>query len=152
RSLQNNVFQEVRDLAHDIALAFGDASSAPQLRQTLSDPHADATAREQALEQLVRLRDAETAPLLAQLLGDAGLRGAAIRALASYDDAGAARALLGRYPSLGTSEKRDALNTLSSRTSYAAALLDAVESGAIARTDVGAFVVRKLENLGDAAL
>jgi len=91
-----------------------------------------------------------TAPLLRDLVSEAPpLRGAAIRALAEFDDAQAARAVLASYSTLAVDERRDAVSTLSSRASYAALLLDAVDSGAIARTDLGAFVVRKLENLGD---
>jgi putative membrane-bound dehydrogenase-like protein len=144
---------KVHQFAHDVALAFGDPTMLPKLRATLADRTAAADVRVDALAALVRTKDAATAPLLRDLVRETPpLRGAAIRALAEFDDADAARAVLASYSTLAVDERRDAVSTLSSRASYAALLLDAVDSGAIARTDLGAFVVRKLENLGDAAI
>jgi len=69
-----------------------------------------------------------------------------------YEDEAIAAEILARYPSLTAEERRDALNTLSARASWAGKLLDAVAGGSIPRADLGAFVARKIESLGDAAL
>src|SRR6201999_234387 len=49
-------------------------------------------------------------------------------------------------------EKAEAVNTLASKPAYAAALLDAVESGKVPRGDLSAFTVRQLMTLKDSAL
>ncbi|MCC7013046.1 MAG: DUF1080 domain-containing protein [Planctomycetes bacterium] len=139
-------------LTRELGLAFGDTEALPALRATLADKSADSALRLKALDDLVRAKDAELAPLLRLLLVERALRAAAIRALASFDDAQAARIVLAVYPDLSGDEKRDALNTLSSRASFASALLDAIEDQRVPRTDLGAFVARKIESLGDDAL
>ena len=54
-----------------------------------------------------------------------------------------------RYPSLGPTERRDALNTLAARKGSAHALLAAVEAGKLPRADLTADLVRQLRNLKD---
>jgi putative heme-binding domain-containing protein len=80
------------------------------------------------------------------------LRGAVLRALAARDDPRIAPAILDAWDTYDAGERRDALNTLSSRATSANALLDAVASGKPARAELGAFVVRKIESLGDPRL
>lgn len=142
----------VRERAQRIALAFGDESSLPDLRRMVADPATELATRLQVLEALLIARDAETAPLLRDLFDDDALRGPAIRALAAFDDVLGARELLKRYAEFGVEDRRDALNTLSSRASYAAHLVDALETAHVPRTDLGAFVVRKIEALDNAEL
>jgi putative membrane-bound dehydrogenase-like protein len=93
------------------------------------------------------------APELRLLLGDDlkafGLRKLALRGLAAYDDPATPPAILSAYDTFTADEKRDALNTLASRTSYAKVLLDAVGSEKIALKDVSADIVRQLRNLKD---
>jgi len=107
---------KVHENARKLALAFGDPSALPGLRRTLADAKADPVARGQALDALVRAKDAETVPILRAQLDDNAMRGAAIRALGTYDDVAGAKAILERFPKFSADEKRDALNTLSSRT------------------------------------
>ncbi|MBK7875613.1 MAG: DUF1080 domain-containing protein [Planctomycetes bacterium] len=143
---------ELRGLVQRVSLAFGSTAAYPELRARLADPKAPLQERRDALDALVRGKDASCAPILRALLDDAALRGPALRALASFDDPEAPAAVLARYAAYSVDDKRDALNTLAARASSARALLDAVADGRVPRTDLGAFVVRALQNLGDAAL
>lgn len=86
------------------------------------------------------------------MLDDPPLRGAAVRALAAFDDPATGDALLRAYPQLAGGERRDALNTLASRPAYARALLAAMESGAISNKDLNAEVIRQLRSLKDEAV
>jgi putative membrane-bound dehydrogenase-like protein len=149
-ALARDADPHVRELGRSVALAFGELDTPSNLRRTLADRQADPAVRRQALEALVRAKDAETAPILRALLDDAALRGPVIRACAVYDDAPAATALVTRYASFDDDERRDALGTLSSRPLYASQLLEAIRDGSLPRRDVGAFLVRKIESLGDA--
>jgi len=142
----------VADLAREVALALGDRAALPALRRTLADRGADADDRREALAGLLRVDDAAALPAVLGLLDERALRGAALRALEEFDDPSIPAAILGRYPELSADERRDALNTLTARAAWAGALLDAVAGGVVARTDLGAFVVRKIESLGDSDL
>jgi putative heme-binding domain-containing protein len=52
--------------------------------------------------------------------------------------------ILTRYATFSNGEKADAIQTLTSRPSYALDLLNAVEQGKVARRDLSAFTVRQL--------
>ncbi|MFN0008685.1 MAG: PVC-type heme-binding CxxCH protein [Planctomycetota bacterium] len=142
----------VAELARKVAFLFGGREELPALRRTLADDDADPVVRREALEALVRARDLDSLPAILALLGHRTLRGPAIRALENFEGEAIAAEILARYPSLTEEERRDTLNTLSARAGWAAKLLDAIEGGALARADVGAFVARKIESLGDATL
>jgi putative membrane-bound dehydrogenase-like protein len=151
-TLSGNSSERVRELAKRIAAHFGDPSQAPELRVRALDHQLAAAERERALDMLARMSDRELPSILRRLLPDPALRGFAIRALAEFGGDEDARTVLDLYPQLPAPERRDAIATLSSRASFANQLLDAVEATRIPRADVGAFVVRKIESLGDEAL
>src|SRR5262249_34496180 len=87
--------------------------------------------------------------LLRELLKDKTMRGPALRGLAAYDEPTTPAILLKMYATLNDAEKADAVSTLASRPAYALALLDAVEKGTVARTDVSPVVARQLLALKD---
>jgi putative heme-binding domain-containing protein len=140
----------VRDRALAIAVAYGDSTAFGALRGVLSDASAPRAQREKAFDVLLGAKDRELAPHLIRLLDDDGLRGRALKALSTYDDPATAKAVLARYATLDQTEKRDALNTLSSRPSWALELLGALGRGELPRADLGAFVLQNLRNLKDA--
>lgn len=143
---------ELRAAVEGLSLTFGDTQAVAKLEATLLDAQASPERRRQALTSLVKAGVDGLAPKLIGLLTDADMRAAALRSLAAYDDPAASVAVLGIYATLPAEEKRDALSTLSSRVSYAKALLDAVEQNKVARTDLSADLVRQLRNLKNASL
>lgn len=140
---------EVRTLAQTLSLTFGSPRAKAALRATAADVAADAAARRTALDSLLGIRDPELPPVLQKLVADPAVRGTALRGLATYDDAATPAAVLGAYASYAGAEKRDALNTLASRTAFAKPLLVAVAEGKVAKTDLTADLVRQLRNLKD---
>lgn len=142
---------DVRNQSMALAVTFGDPRAMRELREILV-ASTDSSARQKALASLLSARDKELAPVLQKLVADQMIRGAAIRGLAAYDDPQTPALLLSAYASLGGTEKRDALNTLASRLSYAKELLQAIGSKKIPSGDVSADVIRQLRNLKDAAL
>jgi putative membrane-bound dehydrogenase-like protein len=135
-----------------LAATFGDTNAVDNMRSLVADTHATLEQRQGALAALLKVRDPQLAPTLQALLGDAGLRSAALRGLAQYDDPQTAAAILAAYTKLNSVERRDALATLSSRIDYAHALLDAVASKQVASADLSADLVRQLHNLKNQAL
>lgn len=137
---------EMRRIGLQLALTFGSPRALEALRQTVADTAADAPARQAALDSLISIRDAGLAERLRGLLSDPVLRGAALRALAASDDAATPPAILAVYANLG-GERRDALNTLASRASFARALLAAVGENKVPTRDLNAELIRQLRNL-----
>ncbi|WP_231749432.1 PVC-type heme-binding CxxCH protein [Tautonia plasticadhaerens] len=152
RSLLNDGDEVLRSQATALALTFGDASARGALFEALTDPSADPSLRRDALEALRKSRAEGLPGQLRHLLGDPEVRGAALRALADFDDVETPESVLEIYPKLSLAERRDALNTLASRPYYAKALLDAVGQGGVPASDLSADIVRQLRNLGDEAV
>src|SRR5262245_36255559 len=140
---------EVRRKALALAVLFGDPRALAALRKTAADAKADVRERREALQTLIDKRPADLPPLLRELLKDKAMRGPALRGLAAYDEATTPAVVLKIYATLNDAEKADAVSTLASRPAYALALLDAVEKGTVARTDVSPFVARQLLALKD---
>jgi putative heme-binding domain-containing protein len=148
--LQDSPNKEIRNKALALAVAFGDPQAMAKLRTILIDNSGAAEAqRREALTALLAAKDPSLLPLLHKLIGDPALRGAAINALAGYDDPATPGLLLKAYPSLTPAERRDVLNTLAARPGYAKALIDAVAAKQIAAADISADIVRQLRNLRD---
>jgi putative heme-binding domain-containing protein len=143
---------QVRLLTQSLGLTFGSKQALAQLRAVVLDRAADANTRRSALDSLLTNRDAELPKLLQQLLTDATLRGPAIRGLARFEAPGTAEAILKIYSELNATEKRDALNTLAARATYAKPFLAAAASGAVPKKDLTADLVRQLRTLKTAEI
>lgn len=146
--------QEVRAnrAAAEISVAFGDATSLADLRRTLMDKRADASARSRALSTLADARDPELRALLPELLVEPATRLEALHALGVLGNALGAQVALALGESLSLEEKRALVESLTSRAEFASILLDALEARRFERSDIGAFAARKIEAFGDAAL
>ncbi|MBI5849875.1 MAG: DUF1080 domain-containing protein [Planctomycetes bacterium] len=143
----------VREPAAELALAFGDVNLAPLFRARLLDKTASDARRIEAIDGLVRLRDAATGPLLLGALSEPALRRAALAGLAAYElDAAPAR-ILAVLGELDPTDREVALGTLCSRPRYARAFLSAVVDGlASPRLLDAASLRRQLLALGDPSL
>lgn len=145
--LSQSANAEVRTLAQSLSLTFGSTRALTALRRLLTEASADPAARRSALDALFAAKDSGLPPLLQRLLSEAAMRGAALRALAAYDDAKTPAAILTVYSSLSAGEKRDALITLASRVAFAKPLVAAVGGGTVSRKDLSADVIRQLRSL-----
>jgi len=145
--------EEVRRQAQALAVTFGGAAALEEMRRTLADATAKSEARKAALDSLLAVQDPEAMPLVLEQLRVAGpLRAPALRGLAIYDNPKIHAAILGVYPQLDLAEKRDALNTLVSRGSYARALVAAMDKSVVPRTDITAPLARQLQNIRDGSV
>jgi putative heme-binding domain-containing protein len=142
----------LRRQAIRLAMIFDDQQAIESLRQLAVNPAGAPQHRRQAVEALFERGTDGFGETLIELLDDPVLRGTAIRGLARYGLDGNAEAILMRYADLSGDEKQIALQTLAARRQSAAALLDAMESGAIAASDLTAFTARQLQAFDDEAL
>jgi putative membrane-bound dehydrogenase-like protein len=149
--LTNGTPDNVKSEATAVGVVFGDAAALKAMRKRVTS-HEAAAARRDALQALLAAKDPELVKTLQVLLGDAGLREAALAGLAMYDDSQTPRMILATYPSLSASEKRAALATLASRAPYGIELLKAVADKKVPKTDLSADLVRQLSNLHSAKI
>lgn len=139
---------EVMHLADEIAVVFGDQRVFPRMRAIVTDRSAEMTRRAQALSVLIRGQDAGAAETFIAVLDEPALRKDAIRALARFDDAAVPEAILHRYSRLTETERQDAVATLAGRRNSAERLLSAIEQGRVPRTDLHAFHIEQMLQLG----
>ncbi|HSH95094.1 MAG TPA: PVC-type heme-binding CxxCH protein, partial [Roseimicrobium sp.] len=133
---------------NSLSVKFGSDTAMAALREQLTDRNESPAVRASALDALLNAKAPRLAGVLHGLLNDATLRGQAVRALANYDDALTPKLVLAAYPQFSGGEKRDALNTLSSRAGFARALVAAVEQKSVPVKDLTAETVRQIRNLG----
>src|SRR5262249_19215885 len=149
RRLARSANPAIREHALVLALVFGDPQALADLRHTAITETVPITERLAALEVLIDQHVADLAPVLLNLLSDGRMRRTAFPGLAAYADAATPRQVLARYPELTAEEKQDAVAALATRKEYARALLDAVASNIVPRSDISAYAARQLHSLGD---
>jgi putative heme-binding domain-containing protein len=137
---------EVRDLVTQLSQIFGDESANQTALVTLLDTTIDPDVRKGALKSLLSQRHADVPALLKNLLGQP-LQLEAIRAFAVYDYPKAPAILLSRFNNFNPPARRAVVETLSSRKSYAQALLKALGEGTVQKNEVPAYVARTLKAL-----
>lgn len=150
--LQQSPNVEVRERSAALSILFGDDRAIAQLRAQIADPKADPDQRSRALIVLADAHDPGLGGMILSLLNDPAVRGPALQHLSSFNDPGAPAAVIDHYRDFTEPQKRDAVAALASRPAWGAALLDAVEAGRIAHSDLSAFTVRQLTGLHDAAV
>jgi putative heme-binding domain-containing protein len=150
--LESSVDGGVRQTAIELALVFGDPRALQSLRRIAMDRSVIPKDRNRAVHSLVAKKATDVASLLVELVGDPDVRREAIRGLAEFDHVAMPRLLIDNYASLDSETRQDALQTLASRVTWGASLMQAVESDQIPRKDVSAFTARQLQSLGDRQL
>ena len=140
---------DLRKQLDELGLLLGDETVVAFLKERIADAKKPLDDRVRAVALLAGRKTAGFDVDLRKLLDDPTLRAAAIRGLANYADDKTPAVLLEMYGKLTPEEKADAVQTLSSRVSYASALLDAVEKGTVPKGDITAFTARQIASLKD---
>lgn len=138
--------------ALQLALILDDPQALAELRTQSQNPKVAPAIRNRAIQALVAKRAKGLDVDLLLMLGDAAVAKAALRGLAEYDHPATPITVLARYPSFEASARQDALQTLSSRKTWALELVGALEDKRIPRADVTAYTARQLFSLNDEAL
>ena len=141
--------EDVRRLARLVAVRLGDPRVVPQMRATVADTAADASARRDALAALVAAKDDSLPPILWKLCADPAIQKDAFAALAAVPHDGTPAAILADYPSLVDDARQAAISTLVSRPAWTLALLDAIAAGRVPRSDLSAYTVGQLARSKD---
>lgn len=150
--LGNSRNKEVQELVRNLSVVFGDGRALDELRAIALRSSADGEARRAALRVLIQNKPADLLPLLQKLVNDRATVAVAVEGLALFDDPKTPGKIISKYYSIGPDHRPAAINTLVTRTSYARALLEAVEQKKIPRADVTAFHARQIHSFNDAKL
>ncbi len=109
---------KAKQLSTDVSELFGDTEAAQRSLTVINDKNATLEQRRKALIALTAQQRQELVTALPALLEDANLRLAAIRSIAGFDSRPLGELLLTKYSSFTTTEKQEAVLTLSSRSQY----------------------------------
>lgn len=137
----------VAQLGLEIAQLFGDTEAARKSLSALKDKGTPPEDRRRSLNALAMQQRPELLKELPFLLNDPLLRTEAIRAIAGFDNNDLGELLLKKYPSFNAAEKREAVQTLSSRPRYGRMLTQALKDKSIPKSDVPVYVARQLRRV-----
>ena len=143
--LQRN--RDSREVALEIAQMFGDTEAAQEMMTTLLNASAPADQRIRALNGLASQQREELIEELPNLIDSDVLRVDAIRAVAAYSEQRLGRALLDRYDHFSVEDKQEAVQAMASRPVYGWQLTEALQTEAIPKSDVPAYVARQLRRV-----
>ncbi len=146
RTIKVNESSDVAKDIQSLRLVFGDGRAAEELTKIIEDSAADPEARRQSLRSLLTSRPTNYAPNLFKFLGDRILVRDAIRGLALYDHPDTPKQILNRIKSFGPGERIEMINTLASRGSFAAALMQAIREKKIVPNELSAFHARQIRS------
>jgi len=131
-----------------LSVVFGDGRALDELLEIANNLEADSGARQSALRSLLQQPDAKLLPLVNRWVTDRIMAGEAIRGLAVFDDPSVPETLVKNWSHFPPHHGA-AVETLVSRSSYALALLSAIEQGRIQREVISPSQARQLVNLNN---
>jgi putative heme-binding domain-containing protein len=136
----------VKKLAQELGQIFGDKGASQAALGILRDTNADVAARRKALKSLVAQQDTALLPELEKLL-DQPLKIDAIRAYSAFEHKPAPAILLRQYADFDPATRQAVIETLASRKTYARALVRALKSEKVKKTEIPAYVARTMKSL-----
>ncbi len=142
----------VRDRIRDLNVLFGDGRALDELSAVVEDTHADVATRRTALHTLVEARADQLPVLLRRMADDGSLRVPAMIGLLELNDPEAVKLAGSRLPWVEREERPAMVAAMVTRPDAAAALLDGLAAGRVARADISAFHARQIASLGVPAL
>ncbi|MDA7627842.1 c-type cytochrome [Verrucomicrobia bacterium] len=150
--LYENTDEAIRLPAEKLAAIFGDRKVLPKMRSLLADTTQSEDERRHALEILNLAGDEALISIGIGLLDEPAFQSSAINLLARFDHPESADALLARLDRFEGKDKVAALNTMTTRSSLAVPLLDAVIAGKLERDLLTAYYLRQLQKLNSNAV
>ena len=140
-------------LAKRLAVILGDQSVIDALLNQVADPKTDTKIRIENLQLLAPQQQRQISELwLKGMFDDVETRPIVIRQLGGTMTMPMATRLIGLYPKLTATERQDAIAALTTRSTFADVLLDAITTKKIPREDVTIFTARQITTLNDKSL
>ena len=145
-SLLDQKDPQLDKLVDQLSQIFGDLSVSQDALKLVLNGDASLEDRKEALSGLVAMRFQELPKNLNALL-DSPLKVDAIRAYSLFNYPEAPKELISKYENFDTVGKRATLDTLASKLSYAKALLEALRTGKITKTEIPNYTARNLQKM-----
>jgi len=139
-------------LIRELSTLFGDGRALEEIKAIALDGKADMTMRINALRSYIEARPDDLRSVCQSLLNVRVLSATAVRGLAQFDDPALGARLAKDYRNFHPVDRPAVMETLVSRASFAAALLERVAAGQIPRADIAAFHARQIRAFNDDAL
>ncbi|MBN8420583.1 MAG: c-type cytochrome [Verrucomicrobia bacterium] len=136
----------------NLSMVFGSGRAADDLIAIVKNAEGDANARLNAFKSVTRTAKPELLPVIRGLINDKVLGTVARNALAAYDDPNIPKAMLNPWPGRSEEQQAATVATLTSRPSYAKALLEAIKAKKVPTTAISPFQARQIRSLGDESL
>ena len=150
--LSDHEDSRVGPLRRELSVVFGDGRAVDELIAIARNGRGDPATRRDALRVVLESQPEGLVTTLLGLKGDRVIGAAAIRGLARYEDPQVPKHLLKAFSNARHDHRPAIIDALASRPSYAAALLNAVERGAVESTDISATAAGTIAGHNDAAL
>lgn len=142
----------VADMLRDLNVLFGDGRALDEVRAIALDDSASPDNRRAALHTLIEAKSPDLRKVCEKLLGVNGLSLDAIQGFATFDDPALAEKIIGRYKSLYSHERPQAIAALASRPSFAKVMLKHLADGKIEHNDITPLIARQIRSFNDEAL
>ena len=131
---------------------FGDGRALDEIRDLALEPKTDLPSRRQALETLITSKSPDLRAVCEKLIGSRDLAHIAIRGLATFDDANAAKLAIANWDNVRWEAHATVISDFATRPVFARALLDAVATGKIDREEITPYHARQIAALNDPAI
>ncbi len=138
--------------AEELAVLFGDGRAIAAVSAVALDRSATVDIRRTALQTLIEAQPADLRNTCEQLINDRDVQATAARGLALFDDPAAAQLLVNASRRARGAAREAILTALVSRVTFAAALVEAIETGQLKPADLSATSVQQIHTLGDPEL
>ena len=145
-SLLDQKDPQLTKLIDRLSQVFGDLYASQGALKLVLNGDASLEDRKEALSDLVAMRFQELPKNLNALL-DSPLKVDAIRAYSLFNYSEAPKELISKYENFDTVGKRATIDTLASKLSYAKALLEALRTGKITKTEIPNYTARNLQKM-----
>ncbi len=143
--LQSN--KKLAALALAIGQQFGDSEAAKQYLSILLDKRKPIDDRREAIVNLAAKQWPELEGHIPEIIKEDSLRIEAIRAIAAFENRELGKSLVEQLDQFQENEKAEALQTLSSRSTYGWLLTEALKNNEIDKKEIPAYVARQLRRV-----
>lgn len=143
---------KLRNRVRDLSVFFGDGRALDEVKRVALDDKVELSQRQAALETIIANKPADLRQICERLLSVRFLNSVAIRGLAQFDDPAIGEKLAKSYSQFHSLERDAVLDTLTSRPTFARALLKQIAAGKIPRHDVTPFYARRVRSFNEPEL
>jgi putative membrane-bound dehydrogenase-like protein len=140
---------EISDLVRNLNVVFGDGRALDEVRRLALANRTPIGQRRAALEALIEARPDDLREICQSLLDVRFLNTTALKGLTLFDDPLLGEELARNYNRFHPSERAAVMETLVSRPSFAAGLLEQIAAGRIPVAELSALHARQIRSFGD---